>query len=130
MITGIKITKAEASRSKDDEVTGLNINIGVDSLAVKGTEITVEFSYAATYLEGVGELKMKGTLTAKEDARVAKEVSDRWGKDKKLPDGFAEIILNAVNYACGTNGVFVVRPVNLSPPIVPPRIQLGGPAKE
>lgn len=125
MITGIKITKAEASRTKDDEVSGLNINIGVDSLSVKGTEITVEFSYAASYLEGVGELKMKGTLTAKEDAKLAKEVSDRWGKDKRLPDAYAELVLNAINYACGTNGTLVVRAVNLSPPIVPPRIQLG-----
>ena len=49
----------------------------------------------------------------------------RWEKEKKLPDAFAEVILNAINYACGTNGVFVARPVNLSPPIVPPKIQLG-----
>ncbi len=37
----------------------------------------------------------------------------------------AELVLNAINYACGTNGTLVVRAINLSPPIVPPRIQLG-----
>jgi len=125
MITGIKIAKAEAHRDSDNEVAGLNINIGVDTVTAKGGDVTIGFSYSATYLEGVGELKMGGTLMAKEDAKIAKEIGDRWAKEKKLPDGFAEVVLNAINYACGTNGTLVVRAVNLSPPIVPPRIQLG-----
>jgi hypothetical protein len=130
MITGIKITHVEAHRDKDDDMAGLNVNIGIDNVAVKGGEAAITFNYSASYLDGVGELKMKGTITSKEDAKLAKDIEEKWGKEKKLPDGFAEIILNAVNYACGTNGVFVVRPVNLSPPIVPPRIQLGSPKKQ
>jgi hypothetical protein len=129
MITGIKITHVEAHRDKDEDMTGLNVNIGIDAVVVKGTETTITFNYAATYSEGVGELKMKGSITSKEDAKLSKDIETRWNADKKLPDGYAEMILNAINYACGTNGVFVVRPVNLSPPIVPPRISLGGEAK-
>lgn len=125
MITGIKITKAEARRDKDDEVAGLNINISVEKVEVKGGEVSIGFAYTATYLEGVGELKMAGSVTSREDAKLAKEISDRWGKDKRLPDAYAELVLNAINYACGTNGTLVVRAINLSPPIVPPRIQLG-----
>ncbi|MCX6770210.1 MAG: hypothetical protein NT051_06085 [Candidatus Micrarchaeota archaeon] len=125
MITGIKITQVEARRDKDEDMTGLNVNIGIDSVIVKAGEATIAFNYAATYSEGVGELKMKGAIVAREDAKLTKEITEKWEKEKKLPDQFAEIILNAINYACGTNGVFVVRPVNLSPPIVPPRIQLG-----
>lgn len=125
MITGIKITKAEARRDNDNEVSGLNINIGVDNVAAKGGDVTIEFNYAATYMDNVGELKMSGSLTSKEDAKLAKEIVDRWAKEKKLPDAYAELVLNAVNYACGTNGTLVVRAINLSPPIVPPRIQLG-----
>jgi len=125
MITGIKITKVEAHRDSDNEVAGLNINIGVDKVAAKGGDVAIEFNYSATYLDGVGELKMSGTLASKEDPKLAKEITDRWAKDKKLPDNYAELVLNAINYACGTNGTLVVRSVNLSPPIVPPRIQLG-----
>lgn len=125
MITNIKITKTEAHRDSDNEVAGLNINIGVDNVSVKGSDVLITFSYVASYLEGVGELKMNGTLTAKEDAKLAKEIGDRWSKDKKLPDLFAEVVLNAINYACGTNGTLVVRAINLSPPIVPPRITIG-----
>ncbi len=125
MITGIKITKVEARRDKDEDMSGINVNIGIDKVSVKSGEITIDFNYAAVYAEGVGELKMVGSITAKEEAKLTRETEARWEKEKKLPDAFAELILNAINYACGTNGVFVVRPVNLSPPIIPPRIQLG-----
>jgi len=125
MITGIKITQVEARRDKDEDMTGLNVNIGLDAVVQKGAEVEISFNYSVTYTEGVGEIKMKGAITSREDAKLTKDIVSRWEKDKKLPDNYAEIILNAINYACGTNGVFVARPVNLSPPIVPPKIQLG-----
>ncbi|MCX8174604.1 MAG: hypothetical protein N3E51_00150 [Candidatus Micrarchaeota archaeon] len=124
MITGIKIQSAEAKHEKDEEVSGLNINISIESVSSKGGETTIAFKYVASYLEGVGELKMGGLITAKEDAKLTREIVERWEKEKRLPDDFAEIVLNAINYACGTNGVLVARAVNLSPPIVPPRIEL------
>ena len=125
MITGIKITHVEAHRDKDEDINGLNVNIGLDAVSVKAGEIHITFNYAAAYNEGVGELKMKGVIIAKEDAKLTKDVEGTWAKEKRLPDEFAENILNAINYTCGTNGTLVVRPVNLSPPIIPPRIQLG-----
>ena len=125
MITGIKITHVEAHRDKEEDINGLNVNIGLDAVSVKAGEIHITFNYAASYNDGVGELKMKGTIIAKEEPKLAKEVESTWAKDKRLPDEFAENILNAINYTCGTNGTLVVRPVNLSPPIIPPRIQLG-----
>ena len=125
MITGIKISKVEAQRDKEDEITGLNVNIGIDAVSVKAGEIMITFNYAADYQEGVGHLKMNGHIIAKEDAKLTKEVEGKWEKEKRLPDDFAELVLNAINYTCGTNGTLVVRPVTLSPPIVPPRIQLG-----
>jgi len=130
MITGIKIVKVEARRDKDEDMTGLNVNIGLDAVAVVNGEVAISFNYSVIYTEGVGEINMKGTITSKEDAKLTKEITAKWEKEKKLPDAFAEVILNAINYACGTNGVFVARPVNLSPPIVPPKIQLGPQQKQ
>ena len=130
MITGIKIVKVEARRDKDEDMTGLNVNIGLDAVAVVNGEVAISFNYSVIYTEGVGEINMKGTITSREDAKLTKEITAKWEKEKKLPDAFAEIILNAINYACGTNGVFVARPVNLSPPIVPPKIQLGPQQKQ
>ncbi|MCX8197498.1 MAG: hypothetical protein N3G80_04255 [Candidatus Micrarchaeota archaeon] len=124
MITAIKINRVEARRNKEEEVVGLNINIGIESLSVKNNMVEIGFTYAASYMDGVGELKMDGVVYASEDAKLAKEINDRWVKERRLPDSYAELILNAINYACGTNGTLVVRAVNLSPPIMPPKIQL------
>lgn len=75
----------------------------------------------------VGVLRMSGALLSHEDGKTAKEISAGWAADRRLPDAFSELVLNAINFTCGTNGVLVVRPVNLAPPMVPPRIQLGAP---
>jgi hypothetical protein len=125
MITSIKIDKVSAERKRDDEITGLNVNISVESVSVKGADVTIKFKYGVAYSENVGELSMDGTLSSKEDSKLSKEIADRWAREKRLPDDYAESVLNAINYACGTNGVLVVRSVNLSPPIMPPRIQVG-----
>lgn len=127
MITGIRIDKVEAKRDKNEDVKGLDVNIGIDDVKTNGPEIEIAFNYVATYQEGVGTLKMNGALLAHEDAKVSKEIADSWKKDKKLPDDFSEMVLNAINFTCGTNGVLVVRPVNLAPPMIPPRIQLKKP---
>jgi len=126
LITELRINKVEAVRNSDKDILGLNINIGIDNVKVEGQEVKIDFTYTATYLEGVGELKMNGNIVAKEDSKLVKEISDKWGKEKKLPENFAENVLNAINYACGTNGTLVVRAINLSPPILPPKIVLGG----
>jgi hypothetical protein len=119
------MNKTEAVRNREDEVTGLNVNISVDNVSVKGAEVSIDYSYVVSYQTGIGELKIWGTITAKEDAKLTKEIADRWAKEKRLPDAFAEAVLNAVNYACGTNGVLVARAIGLSPPIMPPRITVG-----
>lgn len=124
MITGIRIDKVEASRDKNEDVKGLDVNIGIDEVKINGPEVEIAFSYTATYQEGVGVLKMNGALLAHEDEKAAKEIGSAWKKEKKLPDEFSEMVLNAINFTCGTNGVLVVRPVNLAPPMIPPRIQL------
>lgn len=124
MITSIRISSVEAKRTRDTEITGLDINIGIDGVKVVGTKVIVDFNYIATYREEVGTLKMTGTLESEEDHRVSAEIDKLWAKEKRLPDGFSELVLNAVNFTCGTNGVLVVRPVNLAPPMVPPRIEI------
>ncbi|VVB58952.1 Uncharacterised protein [Candidatus Anstonella stagnisolia] len=124
MITNMKISRVEAKRMKDGEIKGLGINIALDEVSVSGGEATIKYTYTADYQEGVGELTIQGELTAKEDHKLLKEIEDRWKKEKKLPDLFAEAVLNNVNYACGANGTLVVRAVNLSPPMIPPRIEV------
>ncbi len=125
MITGSKITSVEAKREKDGAPKGLSINISLEDLKVKGDEVTISYVYTANYEEGVGTLKIAGELRAKEESKMIKEIKEEWSEEKKkLPPKFAELVLNTINFTCGTNGTLVVRPVNLAPPMVPPRIEL------
>ncbi len=94
--------------------------INLRNISMNGQDASIEVAHAP-----VGVLRMSGALLSHEDAKTAKEISAGWTDDRKLPDAFSELVLNAINFTCGTNGVLVVRPVNLAPPMVPPRIQLG-----
>ncbi|VVB66087.1 Uncharacterised protein [Candidatus Gugararchaeum adminiculabundum] len=124
MITGGRIDKVEASRKNEGPISGLSINIGLDNVTVKGNDISVEYTYTVTYAEDVGELKIGGAMFAKEDPTRAKEIEKSWKAERKLPDDFAELVLNTINFTCGSNGTLVVRPVNLSPPMIPPKIEI------
>ncbi len=124
MIVGGKIDFVEATKTSEDTLKGLNINISMEEVKVKGESIELAYTYTVAYDEGVGNLKMKGTIYAKEDKKLAKEIEDEWKKNKKLPDAYAEGILNAINYNGSANGTLAARIVNLSPPLIPPRLQL------
>lgn len=124
MITGGKIVQVEAKRDKEGAVTGLNINIGIDNLVVKGEEITLQYTFLVEYQEKIGHLKIVGELYASEEKEKAKGIEEMWKKTKKLPEDFAEMVLNTINYTCGVNGTFVVQPVRLTPPMQLPRVRV------
>jgi len=124
VITGGKIVQVEAKRDKEGAVSGMNINIGIDDLVVKGDEITIQYTFLVEYQEKVGHLKMVGVLYASEEREKARAIEDMWKKTKKLPEDFAEVVLNTINYTCGVNGTFVVQPVRLTPPMQLPRVRV------
>jgi len=124
MITGGRIVSVEAKRDKEGPIDGLNINIGLDDVVVKNDEVTVQYTFNVKYENNIGYLKIIGVLQASEDAKTVKEISKQWKESKKLPDEFAESVLNTINYTCGVNGTFVVQPVRLTPPMQLPRVKL------
>jgi len=124
MITGGKIVSVEAKRDKEGAVGGMNINIAIDDVAVKGDSVTIQYTFSVDYEDKVGHLKITGVLFASEDRSKSKEIEDMWKKSKKLPAEFAEVVLNSVSYTCGISGTFVVQPVRLSPPMQLPRVRV------
>lgn len=130
MITGGKIVYVEAKREKEGPVNGLSINIGIDDVSVKGDAVTVQYTFLADYEDKVGHLKMTGVIYSSEDKSKAKEIEEMWKKSKKVPEDFAELIINTVNYTCGVNGIFVAQPVRLSPPMRLPMVRVEMPPEE
>ena len=85
-------------------------------------ELTYE--YSANYEDKVGLLKIKGVITSTEEKKLAKDIADRWKKEQKLPDEYAEMLLGAINYSGSANGTLLARVLGLTAPLIPPRIQL------
>lgn len=124
MITGERIIEVSAKKESIENIKGLSINISIEDVKVDGENVELVYEYIASYQEKVGELKIKGIITAKEDKKLAKEIDSKWKKDKKLPDSYAELLLGAINYSGSANGTLIARVVNLTAPLIPPRIQL------
>lgn len=127
MIVGGKIEHVEAEKTKEGNIEGLGINITLDDIKVKGENVEIRYTYAASYAKDVGVIKLKGVLFTKEDKKLAKEIAEIWKKDKEkrnLPTEFASMLLSAINYTGSANGTLIARVLNLSPPLVPPRLQV------
>ncbi|MDD5023408.1 MAG: hypothetical protein PHU63_04530 [Candidatus ainarchaeum sp.] len=127
MIVGGKIERVEADKKSDGKIEGLSINITLDDIKVKDENLEINYTYSAKYEKGVGEIKIIGVLYAKEDKKTAKEISEIWKKEKtarKLPMEYTSALISAINYTGSANGTLVARVLNLSPPLVPPKLQL------
>ena len=116
------LTYVEARRIASGAIKGISVNISLEDVLVRGQEIEIPFKYTVDYADKVGSLGIRGTLIAGGELAECQEVSKNWSDNRKLPKEFAEDVLNTINYICGTNGTLVVRAINLSPPMIPPRI--------
>lgn len=122
MITGGRLTYAEVKKEKEEPATGININVSIDSIEIVGDSLEIKYTYTVNYEKSIATLKISGILQAKEDS--PEKIVREWKEKKRLPDAFAEELLNAINFACGVNGTLIVRALNLAPPMVLPKIQL------
>lgn len=125
MLVNERILEVSGKRPPKVEIKGLNINIAIEEVSQVGQELEITYTYHATYEDKAGDLKLRGVLTAKEDDKLTKEIMERWKKEKKLPDAYAEPLLGAINYSGSANGTLVARVLGLTAPLIPPRIQLG-----
>jgi len=121
---GGRITAVSAKRMKDGDPGMPEIKLGIKELDVDKTKITVKYEYHAKYGD-IAELTVEGELLAEETKDLAKAIADSKKNKSKLPEEFAERLLNNINYAGSVNGVFIARVLNLTPPMMPPRMKIG-----
>lgn len=124
MIVGERIIEISGKRAPKGSVTGLNINIALEDVQKQGDIVELTYVYTANYEENFGQIRIKGVLLAREEEKVANDILDTWKKGKKVPDGYAETVLSAVNYSGSANGTLLARVLGLTAPLIPPRIQI------
>ena len=124
MIVGERILEVSGNKIPKTSIKGLNINISLEDVQMGDENVEITYVYTASYNDNVGEIKIKGILLAKEEAKLSKDIVDTWKKAKKVPDDYATIVLSAVNYSGSANGTLVARVLGLTAPLIPPKIQL------
>ena len=128
MIVGERILEVTGNKVPQTPIKGLNINIQLEKVEQnKDKNLEITYVYTADYKDDVGQIKIKGLLIAKEEDKLSKEVVASWKKNKKIPDDYATVVLSAVNYSGSANGTLLARVLNLTAPLIPPKIQLGKP---
>ena len=127
MIVGERILEVSGKKEIGASIKGLSINIALEDVKNANGNVEITYVYTANYEDNVGQIKIKGTLMAKEEDKLAREIGENWTKNKKVPDEYAETVLSAVNYSGSANGTLLARVLGLTAPLIPPRIQLSKP---
>lgn len=127
MIVGERILEVSGTKVPKASIKGLSINISLEDVKMGEENLEITYVYTADYQDSVGQIKIKGIILAKEDAKLAKDVVDLWKKSKKVPDEYATVVLSAVNYSGSANGTLLARVLGLTAPLIPPKIQISKP---
>jgi hypothetical protein len=121
-----RITKINAEKYKDAPISGIELGVEFDQLKANGQFLEVWFTYHAFYKEEVGHITMSGFLIFEMDEVTVKRHAERFEQKRDFDPGFAEAVVNNINYKCSTDAIFPAKVIELTAPIVPPRIGLLG----
>lgn len=130
MITGIGISDVEAHRPVSDPITNMKFNINFENVKVTSDNIEVVYVFTTSYegsekgAKNVGDLKIKGSVFAKEDKEMAQQISETWSKKKTLPVKFAEDVINILNFECASRGTLLAWSIGMIAPLPLTRAKL------
>jgi len=136
MITGVRISEVQAKRETEDMITNMKFNINFDNVKVTGENVEVAYTFTTAYEGGakgdksVGDLKIKGTVQAKEDKEMITQINEAWKNKKTLPVKFAEDLINILNFECASRGTLLAWSIGVIAPLPLTRAKLEeGPTK-
>ncbi|MDD5340054.1 MAG: hypothetical protein PHV13_02285 [Candidatus ainarchaeum sp.] len=126
---GIRFYKVEAESSRDENFTSVAVNLDVTGMKPSGGDLRIDFSYSVNYQPGVARLRFDGyTIIGASKAELDRIEKD-WKKDKTLPKSLAEPLINVISFNAETNGVLIAKAINIVPPLLAPKIEIGAPKK-
>lgn len=107
--------------------TAINTNIDIVEAEAKNNILNIRFVYRATYIPQQHYIRIDGKASFK--GPEAKAAYEEWKKIRRITGTAGEQIVNAINYSCSINSIFIARIFNLVPPISPPVIKFEEPQK-
>jgi hypothetical protein len=132
MIVGFNFNKIVAERKTP--LTGkisINNNVRItdvseQSLAlgkIKQAALKFDFEFSSSYNPGVGEIKFIGDIIDLEEESKAKEIVEKWKKEKRLDKDLMTVLINHVLNKCNIKALVMSQEINLPPPIPLPKVQ-------
>ena len=125
MITHGRVVEVKATKKKDGNITGMAVNVSVDSVAAEGSQVKIAYTYEITYQQDVASMSIKGELFTDANSDLGKKVMDGWKKNKQLPADAAEEIITALTYAGSSVGTLLAFAININAPINVPHAKVG-----
>ncbi len=126
-VMSLVLTGAEVKKNADKVPVTVGFRIDITKMAKKAADMVVlDFDYIVDYQPKIAHVKVSGYVEcADTPANIRKVLSD-YKKDKKMSVELTSNALNMINADVGLNMIFLIRPFNLLPHFMPPRIY--GPA--
>ncbi len=124
MITHGRIVEVKATKKKDGNITGMSVNVSVESVATEGSQIKVAYTYEIIYQQDVASMSISGELFTDANSDLGKKLLDGWKKNKQLPADAAEEIITALTYAGSSVGTLLAFAININAPINVPRAKV------
>jgi hypothetical protein len=122
---GIRFYKVEAESSRDENFTSVAVNLDVTGMKMSGADLRIDFSYSVNYQPGVARLRFDGyTIVGGNRAELDKIEKD-WKKEKTIPKSLAEPLINVISFSAEANGVLIAKALNIVPPLLAPKIEIG-----
>lgn len=129
---GFNFTKISVEKQK--QITGKvsiannlqfsNVKEAKINFVDKKSAINLEFVFNCKYEPDIGHIELKGNAIELLDPEKTKDTLESWKKDKKLPKGIAEKILNTILNKCYVEALILSNSMNLPSPVPLPRIKV------
>ncbi|OIO25429.1 hypothetical protein AUJ14_04150 [Candidatus Micrarchaeota archaeon CG1_02_55_22] len=124
-ILGGRVTRFEAKRIEDNATESIGLNIDVKDVSNESKVVKIVYSSKISYVPNVAEISVDGELVIDfENEQKAKEMVESFKKEKRLPTGVAEEVIQAINYSATSVGTMAAFAIGLGAPISIPKVKI------
>ncbi|MBI5224849.1 hypothetical protein HY989_03180 [Candidatus Micrarchaeota archaeon] len=126
-IVGGIVTKTSAEKYVEEVVqSNLNLNLDVQSVAFKGRNLSVKYSYTIDYREKQAKMVIEGEVYMQDTDKAMKEFEEKWKKSKTIEQTVAKTILDSVMYTSSAIGTLLAFSIGVPAPLTPSRVAEAG----
>jgi len=111
------VTKVSANPAES-----MNTSVNVVKAVAEKNVIFLDFAYLVTYEPDKSSMRVDGKATFSDPE--AQKLTAAWEKDGRIPGEKGEEVVNAIHYNASLALVLVSRAMNMTPPVVFPRMTI------